>query len=100
MDVSNTLSANQQATLSALIQRFNHERLPRIQAMQIRVHKGERLGEMEILYMERVIRDLRRNQAHARGNPRFEELMSKVAALYADVTVSALENERAFNQRS
>ncbi|WP_421870326.1 hypothetical protein [Motiliproteus sp.] len=99
MDISKTVSARQQATISALIQRFNHERLPRIQAMQRRVHQGERLGEMEILYMERVIRDLRRNQAKALGNPRFEALLSKVVALYVEVTDAALENERAFRQR-
>ncbi|RDE19448.1 hypothetical protein DV711_11175 [Motiliproteus coralliicola] len=99
MDISQKMSPRQQATLSTLIRRFNQERLPRIQAMQVRVHQGELLGEIELQYLERVIRDLRRNQAKALGNPRFEALLSKVVALYVDVTDKALENERAFRQR-
>ena len=85
---------HQSGAISALIVRFTHERLPRVMSMQVRVHRGECLGEFDIQYLERVIRDMRRLQRMTDNNPRYQQLYTRVVGLYVDVTTTALENER------
>jgi hypothetical protein len=83
-----------QGTLSTVINRFNHTRLPRVLSLKERVLSGERLGEFDLRYLERVIRDVRHLQQVSKNHPRYEALCAQVISLYAEITAAALENER------
>ena len=90
--------ADLQGTISAVINRFNHTRLPRVLSLKKRVINGERLGEFDLLYLERVIRDIRYMRQITKNHPRCQALFAQVGGLYADVTAGALENERLANR--
>ncbi|MFT6914514.1 MAG: hypothetical protein ACJAWL_000810 [Motiliproteus sp.] len=83
-----------QGTISTVINRFNHTRLPRVRSLQKRVLQGERLGEFDLRYLERVIRDVGHLRQISKNHPRYEALFAQVAGLYAEITAAALENER------
>tara|TARA_R110002167_G_scaffold15034_11_gene60548 strand:+ start:1741 stop:2025 length:285 start_codon:yes stop_codon:yes gene_type:complete len=90
--------ADLQGTISAVVNRLNHTRLPRVLSMKQRVINGERLGEFDLLYLERVIRDVRYMRQITKNHPRYQALFAQVVGLYADVTAGALENERLANR--
>ena len=87
-----------QGTISTVISRFNNQRLPRVLSMKGRVLKGERLGEFDLSYLERVIRDMRHIRQISKNHPRYQALFAHVIGLYADGTAAALENERQANR--
>ncbi|MEH6473304.1 MAG: hypothetical protein V7752_18890 [Halopseudomonas sp.] len=91
-------AAREQGTISAIIARFNSHRLPRVLEVKARVLKGERLGEFDLRYLERVVRDIRHLQHLSQNNPRYQALFAQVISLYAEVTAAALENERLNNR--
>ena len=90
-------TAELQGTISTVINRFNHSRLPRVLSLKKRVNDGERLGEFDLLYLERVIRDVRYIRQISKNHPRYQALFAQVIGLYAEVTAGALENERLAN---
>lgn len=87
-----------QGTISTVINRFNHSRLPRVLSLKERVLNGERLDEFDLLYLERVIRDVRHTRQISMNHPRYQVLFAQMIGLYAEVTAAALENERLANR--
>lgn len=82
------------ATLAVILRRFNSHRLPRIQALKKAVDRGERLGEFDLRYLERVIRDVNHFQYLAHGHPRYQVVLTQAISLYTQVIATALENEK------
>ncbi len=87
-----------QGTITTIIDRLNSQRLPRVSLMKQRVLQGERLDELDIHYLERLVRDMRHVQYLSKNHPRYQSLFVRVIGLYAEVTAAALENERLANQ--
>ena len=90
--MSSTLA--NEATIAVLLGRFNAHRLPRIMELKRMAERGERLGDFDLRYLERVIRDVHHFQHLSEGNPRYQALLAKVITLYTTVIAAALENER------
>ncbi len=86
-------SANE-ATLAVLIGRFNSHRLPRILALKRSVDRGELLGEFDLHFLERVIRDANHFKQLSQDSPRYQELLVRYISLYSKIIAIALENER------
>ena len=82
-------------TIVALMLRMTEYRLPRAKRMLVRVNKGEKLREGDILFLKRVFKDNRNNQLLIKRNPEYLEVISGFLNLYTEITTKALENEKA-----
>ena len=78
---------------SALIERLQRDRLPRILKIKEHVDAGRVLEETEIEFLQQVLDDARKNQALVDSLPECRDLFAKVIHLYHDITAKALENE-------
>ncbi|MEH6649937.1 MAG: hypothetical protein V7707_07940 [Motiliproteus sp.] len=88
-----------EATISVLLGRFNDHRLPRILALKKMAERGERLGDFDLRYLERVIGDVHHLQHLSAGSARHQALLAKIITLYTTIIAAALENERQANSR-
>jgi hypothetical protein len=86
--------ASDEAGISeVLIERFANHRLPRILAIKERVDEGEILGDVELEFLEQVIRDAQENEHLVESIPDCRDLFGRVAHLYSVIMNKALENE-------
>lgn len=87
--------SDDQGAITALLQRFTDQRLPRALEIKARVDAGERLQDSEIEFLETVFKEATQASAMASRHPEFDELRAKVMSLYHEITTRALENEQA-----
>ena len=78
----------------ALLNRLTEVRLPRALAIKEQVDRGEPLDDSEIAFLDRVFEDAVANQSKWAQHPELTEIISKMAALYHEITAKALENEQ------
>ena len=80
--------------IDVLMQRLEKHRLPRALALKEKVDRGERLGDEDIAFLERVFADAKRIKPLLDRHPKYESLAAKVVQLYQSITEKALENEK------
>ena len=78
----------------ALIERFEHQRLPRIIELKERVDRGECLGDAEMEFLEGVITDAQHNKPLIDKHPEWQKFCAEVVHLYELITEKALQNEQ------
>jgi len=76
-----------------LLNRLNEVRLPRALAIKEQVDRGEPLSDSEIAFLDRVFEEAVANQSKWEKHPELAEIVSKMAALYKEITEKALANE-------
>jgi len=81
-------------TIQVLLTRLNEERLPEALSLKEKVDRGECLSEHEIQSLQAIIRDSGTARRLAKKYPEYQDLFNRVAALYADITNKAKENEQ------
>lgn len=88
-------SDNEDGVAVVLLNRLTEFRLPRALEIKENVDAGEQLTESEIDFLERVFEDAVSQQSKWDDHPELAEIISKMAALYNEITEKALENEKA-----
>jgi hypothetical protein len=78
----------------ALIQRFEHQRLPRILELKERVDRGELLDEAEMEFLQGIITDAQHNKPLIDKHPEWQKFCAEVVHLYEEITEKALQNEQ------
>lgn len=81
-------------TIQALLERLEKHRLPRALAIKAQVDAGERLGDNEIQFLKNVLEDASAVQPLAAKHPEYQALVTRMTALYNEITRKALENEQ------
>lgn len=91
-----TNTPEESGVITALLERFNNRRLPRVLDIKAKVDSGEKLSETDMDYLERIFADAADVQRMLKTNPRpeYDELVAQVSHLYHQITTRALENEK------
>jgi len=87
-------SLEQEGVLSAVMERFEKQRLPRVLKIKEKVDQGGRLDDADIAFLEEVFDDTKNYKQFVDKRPEFQELYTRVVSLYEQLTERALENEK------
>jgi hypothetical protein len=87
-------STKDAGTIQVLLERLNSDRLPRALALKAKVDKGERLEDHELQFLEGVFQEIGGVQGLINRHPEYQDLVGRLASLYAEITGKALENEK------
>ena len=90
-----TKDESELGTVTTLLRRSALRRTPRLLAIKKMVDRGERLSEVQIIFLTQVFADAQRAIPYVDSHPELQELARKTAALYHDITEQALKNEEA-----
>ena len=86
--------SNEDGVILALIERFEKQRLPRLQALKVKVDRGETLSDGEITFLNTVIHDARQSKQLIDRHPDWQAFCANVVHLYEHITERALDNEK------
>ena len=74
--------------------RLEAERLPFALKLKAKVDRGERLTEFDSRFLKRVLEDGREARRPAVKLPEYQEVVTRMATLYEEITRKGLENEQ------
>jgi hypothetical protein len=86
-------STSDAGTIQVLLNRLNEQRLPHALSLKDKVDRGETLDDYDIQFLKDVLEDAHGALALADRNPEFQPLVSRLLALYGDITSKAVDNE-------
>jgi hypothetical protein len=89
-----TETSKEEGIVQALVDRFVNLRLPAVLELKEKVDAGETLNDIDIDYLEQVIRDAEANKALVDRHPEWHKISTQVISLYKEITARALENEK------
>lgn len=81
-------------TIAALMDRFEHQRLPRALQIKEKVFQGERLDDVDIDFLKQVFEDAHQVKPLLDRHPEYQTLVVRAIDLYKEITDKALENEQ------
>ena len=81
--------------IAVLAKRMVEERLPKALAMKERVDKGGVLNDLDLAFLEQIVKDAGQLRPLMEKDPRVKELAGQMLQLYRGITEKALENEKA-----
>ena len=87
-------TSKDEGVIAVLIERFNKERLPRMLRLKEKVDSGEKLGDMDISFIQEVFKDATHVLPLGDRHPEYQNLIAKVIRLYHEITEQALKNEQ------
>jgi len=94
-ETSMTTPQDDAGVLAVLVERFETQRLPRLQDLLTKVNGGEKLADYDLAFLQEVMADAASGKGLLERNPEYLALSSKVIGLYKEITEKALANEAA-----
>lgn len=85
--------------IAVLAKRMVEERLPKALAMKERIDKGGLLNDLDLAFLEQIVKDAGQLRPLMERDPRVKELAGRMVQLYREITEKALENEKAGSQK-
>jgi hypothetical protein len=82
-------------TIAVLAKRMVEERLPKALALQERINKGGLLNDLDLAFLEEVVKDAAAIKPLLKDNQRLTEVAASMVRLYKEISDKALENEKA-----
>ena len=80
--------------IAVLAKRMVEERLPKALAMKERVDKGGVLNDLDLAFLEQIVKDAGQLRPLMEKDPRVKDLAGQMLQLYRGITEKALENEK------
>jgi hypothetical protein len=83
----------EEGVVDMLLERFEKFRLPRLLSIKNRVDAGERLTELDTVFLDQVLHEAQQNSHLVAGHPMCKELFARIVHLYKEICERALANE-------
>jgi len=80
--------------LAVLMERLEKQRLPRILSIKEKVDGGEPLDELDLDYLEKMMKDAKKAMPLIDRHPEYQLLATKLIGLYNEITEKALQLEK------
>ena len=87
-------STSEIGVITAVIERLVTQELPRLQVMEEKLDKGERLSDSELEFLEKVSTDGNEVMRMIDHHPEYHELTAKVLGLCTTIISKAVDVER------
>ena len=79
--------------IQVLLHRLNTYRLPYARQLEAKVDRGECLSEYDTRFLKKVLEESAEARRLAAKHTKYEDLISKMTGLYAEIMRKGLENE-------
>lgn len=86
-------------TVTALLERASHRRIPRLLRIKRAVDSGKRLTDYQINFLSRVFDDAQRALPYIDHHPDLQDTAVRMVGLYHEITEQAIKNEEAILQK-
>ncbi len=81
--------------IAVLAKRMVEERLPKALALKERVDRGEVLNELDLAFLEQVVKDAGTMRPFMKTDARVADVAGRMLVLYKEISDKALANETA-----
>ena len=82
-------------TVTALLLRASHRRIPRLLRIKKAVNEGKCLNNYQINFLKKVFEDAERAIPYIDHHPEMQDMAAKTVTLYREITEQAIKNEEA-----
>ncbi len=80
--------------IQAILDKLEHQTLPQALDIKRNVDAGEALSDMDTLFLDDALENLRRGGPYVQAHPQWQSLYSRLVDLYDQITRQALKNEQ------
>lgn len=87
-------STSEIGVITAIVERLENQRLPKLFAMKQKLDEGKPLDDTELDFLEKTMVNGREVMAMIDKHPEYQELATKVMALYKEIIDKALQLEK------
>jgi len=85
----------ERGVIMALLERLEHQRIPRLLEMEKQVEAGAKLTDAELDFLAQLMEDWKQYGHRMAEHEKLRPLLMRVIDLYHSITQKALANERA-----
>lgn len=89
----NNQTRHDEGVITAMLERFEHQRLPHLLSLKEQMDAGKTLSEDDLHQLTKVIADSHKITPLIDRNPRYHQLVVQAVALHKEIVEKALENE-------
>ncbi len=86
--------SKEDAIITVMLHRLEHQRLPRVFDLQEKVFNGEILNDYDISFLNIVCGEAKNCHRYCKSHPEYNDLFSRVTHCFHEIVVTALENEK------